>query len=63
MAKRSEAMVQQKMGGRQNVVLLRTLKRTRLASASTLLTYLTIQPQRQLATYNKANVNSLIFVF
>ena len=28
-----------------------------------LLTYLTIQPQRQLATYNKANFNSLIFVF
>ena len=37
MAKRSEAMVLRKTGGRQNVVLLRTLKRTRLASASTCL--------------------------
>ena len=36
MAERSEAMVPRKTGGRQNVVLLRTLKRTRLASASTL---------------------------
>ena len=37
MAKRSEAMVLRKTGGRQNVLLLRTLKRTRLASASTCL--------------------------
>ena len=37
LAERSEAMVQRKTGGRQNVVLLRTLKRTRLASASTCL--------------------------
>ena len=37
MAERSEAMVLRKTGGRQNVVLLRTLKRTRLASASTCL--------------------------
>ena len=34
MAERSEAMVLRKTGGSQNVVLLRTLKRTRLASAS-----------------------------
>ena len=31
MAERSEAIVLRKSGGRQNVVLLRTLKRTRLA--------------------------------
>ena len=37
MAEQSEAMVLRKTGGRQNVVLLRTLKRTRLASASTCL--------------------------
>ena len=35
LAKQSEAIVLRKTGGRQNVVLLRTLKRTRLASAST----------------------------
>ena len=32
MAERSEAFVLRKTGGRQNVVQLRTLKRTRLAS-------------------------------
>ena len=49
MAEQSEAMVQRKTGGRQNVVLLRTLKRTRLASASACL-------------FSKKNNTILIFI-
>ena len=56
MAERSEAMVQRKTGGRQNVVLLRTLKRTRLASASTCLNL------GWISFYKKKNNTILIFI-